>query len=556
MKNNLFLPLTSSILLLSCHSPAERKLAQIDVLLYQHPDSAFAELKRFSTDHLNRNKDKCYYGLLFSAALDKNYVDVTDDSLINLSARYYEKHGSLYNKMRSHYYQGVVRMNAKRYPAAFRAFEEAEQEALAINDLRHLGLIFRNMGNMFNQTGNFIEAKRHNKKAQDCFIKNNDTIYAQSITYSLAVNYMNNTSLLSNTEDLDSCQYYLKPLLSNKGNPTLQAYSSILYACTLVAKRDSLEKAISLYRAVPLSLLDYQDLAYCAIAFAETGQLDSATLWMNHAYHACHTRTQHEALNSLLFKIDTIEGRYKEALDKVIGAMAVQDSVTRVRLQQSLSVAQKEYYQQEVALQKNQILRQRMGISAICIIALLTILSFLLLMQNRKKLQENLLKEQMAQLAITRQIVRKENGTLVGALFMEKTARLFGLSLQYYEAKDDVEKAASLQEFKNVARELENEPAFFDQLENNLNLYCSGIMDKLNKQVPEIKGNNRKIIALFFAGIPDPVVQILMRRNSLGSLRTLRTRFRQTIKKANATDESLFLDMLETEKQAGKKTKE
>ena len=81
-------------------------------------------------------------------------------------------------------------------------------------------------------------------------------------------------------------------------------------------------------------------------------------------------------------------------------------------------------------------------------------------------------------------------------------------------------------------------------------------MDKLNKQVPEIKGNNRKIIALFFAGIPDPVVQILMRRNSLGSLRTLRTRFRQTIKKANVTDESLFLDMLETEKQAGKKTKE
>ena len=162
----------------------------------------------------------------------------------------------------------------------------------------------------------------------------------------------------------------------------------------------------------------------------------------------------------------------------------------------------------------------------------------------------------MAQLAITRQIVRKENGTLVGALFMEKLVRLFGLSLQYYEAKDDAEKAASLQEFKNVARELENAPAFFDQLENNLNLYCSGIMDKLNKQVPEIKGNNRKIIALFFAGIPDPVVQILMRRNSLGSLRTLRTRFRQTIKKANVTDESLFLDMLETEKQAGKKTKE
>ena len=74
-------------------------------------------------------------------------------------------------------------------------------------------------------------------------------------------------------------------------------------------------------------------------------------------------------------------------------------------------------------------------------------------------------------------------------------------------------------------------------------------------RVPAIKGTNRKIIALFFAGIPDPVVQILMRRGSLGSLRTLRTRFRQTIKEANAPDESLFIDMLEIEKQPGKNQK-
>ena len=77
-------------------------------------------------------------------------------------------------------------------------------------------------------------------------------------------------------------------------------------------------------------------------------------------------------------------------------------------------------------------------------------------------------------------------------------------------------------------------------------------MSKLKDQVPGIKGNNRKIIALFFAGIPDSVVQILMQRMSIGSLRTLRSRFRNAIKDAHAPDETLFLGMLETEKQAGR----
>ncbi|MBR2198579.1 MAG: hypothetical protein IJ909_09265, partial [Fibrobacter sp.] len=77
----------------------------------------------------------------------------------------------------------------------------------------------------------------------------------------------------------------------------------------------------------------------------------------------------------------------------------------------------------------------------------------------------------------------------------------------------------------------------------------------LKDQVPGIRGNNRRIISLFFAGIPDPVVQIIMQRVSVGSLRTLRSRFRQAIKDAHAPDEILFLDMLDIEKQPGRKQK-
>ena len=74
----------------------------------------------------------------------------------------------------------------------------------------------------------------------------------------------------------------------------------------------------------------------------------------------------------------------------------------------------------------------------------------------------------MAQLVITRQVIRKDNRALVGALFMERLKQLFGLSHQYFEAKDDVEKAESLQEFKKIAHELEREPQFFEDLEKKI----------------------------------------------------------------------------------------
>ena len=84
----------------------------------------------------------------------------------------------------------------------------------------------------------------------------------------------------------------------------------------------------------------------------------------------------------------------------------------------------------------------------------------------------------------------------------------------------------------------------FEGLEMDLNQYCSGIMEKLRNQVPRIKGDNLKVIALFFAGVPDAYIQAILNRMSTGSLRTLRSRLRSMIKDAHAPDEELFMSML------------
>lgn len=542
----------SFLLMTSCRSSVENQLSKIDGLLNQYPDSALSALKQLDTSHLDMEKNRAYYHLLYSAALDKNYIDITDDSNISLAADYYANSKDSYNRMRSYYYQGIIRKNAGNYPAAIVSLEKAADEAKNINDLRYLGLSYRNMGSLFHTTNNNKEAITYKKAAISCFEKNKDSLFAQYAIYSLAVEFLNNSEGYLNNRDIDSCLLYARHLLSCTTSESLRHYTNLLYAQAHVIKGDSLRQAIDIFSNSPRLYFSIRDYGYCAYAFAKIGLLDSAQKWRDAAYGIAQTSTQKAVLNSMLFRIDSLEGNYLEALRKTTSAMAIQDSVTRVLLQQSLSVAQKNYFQQESSLRKIQMKRQRLVSFTVFLLLIILCLILFMLLSNEKKKQEAQLKEQMAQLAVYQQETRKGNGSLVGALFMERISRLFGLSIQYYEAGNDIEKSNSLSEFKKAAKELAETPAIFQELENNLNTYCSGIMDKLKDQVPGIKGNNRKIIALFFAGIPDPVVKILMQRVSVGSLRTLRSRFRQIIKDSSASDERLFLDMLEAEKQPGK----
>ena len=73
-------------------------------------------------------------------------------------------------------------------------------------------------------------------------------------------------------------------------------------------------------------------------------------------------------------------------------------------------------------------------------------------------------------------------------------------------------------------------------------------MEKLRTHVPQIKGENLRIIVLFFAGYSYETVQLLLNKVSVESLKTARSRFRKEILHANSPDGAFFLDMLEVKR--------
>lgn len=256
-------------------------------------------------------------------------------------------------------------------------------------------------------------------------------------------------------------------------------------------------------------------------------------------------------LSFIKSKIELRRGHYPEAFDLVNHVTQVQDSLTRTILKQSISVAQRDYYKSVSALQKERISSMKKIWGLISLIVLLSFALIVLGIILRSKEKDRLLKDLMTSLAIKKQHLDdayKMNASLLGSLFSSRIDHLDMLSERYYRMDEGEEKDAVFKEIKESIYALRRNPELLLSLEKDLNRYCDGIMTKFRAQVPRVKGDNLKIITLFFAGVSDEIIHLLLNTVSSNSLRMTRSRFRKEILAANAPDSELFFNMLEKRK--------
>ena len=89
-----------------------RQLDDVEAYINEHPDSALSVLDSLSTTGIQGREANAKFALLYSIALDKSYIDATDDSLINIAVDWHRKHGTAGERLKSYYYQGRVYQNS------------------------------------------------------------------------------------------------------------------------------------------------------------------------------------------------------------------------------------------------------------------------------------------------------------------------------------------------------------------------------------------------------------------------------------------------------------
>jgi len=103
----------------------------------ERPDSALSLLSVIDGIRLT-DEAKARHALLLSQAYDKNYIDVTDDSLVSIAVNYYNATDNHRNKMLAKYYWAVVHMNQQDFYGALSEALDVEKIATQLGDSSYL----------------------------------------------------------------------------------------------------------------------------------------------------------------------------------------------------------------------------------------------------------------------------------------------------------------------------------------------------------------------------------------------------------------------------------
>ena len=143
-------------------------LNDVESYIMEHPDSALVVLEAIDREELTTDRSRAHHALLHAMALDKNWVDVTNDSLALVAVNYYKDNGPRSNYARSLYYLGKCYYYAHEYDKAILELSKAESVAAECDSL-YLGMIKTEQANTYSNTYNSIEELKCIQEAVNIF---------------------------------------------------------------------------------------------------------------------------------------------------------------------------------------------------------------------------------------------------------------------------------------------------------------------------------------------------------------------------------------------------
>lgn len=179
------------LVLASCGgSRSLESLAEVEGYISDEPEKALAVLDSLEGTGLRGGEAEAKFALLYSMALDKNWIDVADDSLINVAVRRYSRRGSADERLKAYYYQGRVYQNRGDDEAAMESFVKAEASAPDAEDGVAKGMLYRAMAYIYASIFDLERGEEYAGYAAECYREAGDIDkYAETLTFLSSIFY-------------------------------------------------------------------------------------------------------------------------------------------------------------------------------------------------------------------------------------------------------------------------------------------------------------------------------------------------------------------------------
>ncbi len=544
------------VLSTGCDRRSSVIMDRAEALMTDYPDSSLFLLEQIPSEELCTARTKARYALLKTMALDKNYMDMADDSLSRMAYDYYQYHGSTANRMKSTYYLGVIEENGENLIDAAIHFKEAETLAEQLQDNHFLGLSCQHLSGIFARNYDHNEALKYARKAKNAFDKANEIISAwysgidEAKQYRLLGEIPQAHAILDSLRSLyfpskEQLSYYF----SQKGELyylTKQFDKAHEFFNLAISDNYTLPKAFLGDLAVTEEMIGNHTVADSLLEVLGTrtrSQIDSITL----------LNTKHN--------ISFLRGDYNDAYDYMIAATKLQDKAVIMLLNQSVAHTFQSYYEDKFQLAKEKANTRLFVI--LLIVSMLVSLTFVTVHLIRKK-NKQLMREMSIIDDIKTDLIRlqdrnKDLGTVIYSLMQDKINVMQQLSETYFQWSDDsiasrekregkILKEDAISQFRYQIRQLRGDTHFLEDIEKALDDSNNGIMKRLRSNITTLGDHTLKeidynLLTLLFAGFPIKSISFLMNMTE-SSVRTRKTRYKQWFQKRDDADSKKFAQWL------------
>lgn len=558
-----------------------RKMDTADVVMWTRPDSALAVLKSIDTLDLRTEKRKARYSLLYTMALDRNHLTITDLQVITPAALYYVNHGSNDDKMKMYFYLGTVKQDTGDINSAIVSYIQSKEYSSNSDDLRFKGLISSAISDVYELNGNYYESITYTKDAIDYFSQARDSFRLWNTTGALANRYLD----VSDWEKADSV--YSVFFSQSIRDTSIYARHMLNLAWANIFKPDAdFHKSIDLFRKATIEYGEspsFNDYCVYAYALERTGDPKTGD---NIIRQLEQSEIDSTSLNTWRYRILKHRKEYKEALLLLEQAVKEQNSQVLRSVGQSVALTQSDYYEDKSLLLDKDRRIQSLIKWEVMLLSLVVVLSVLWIYSVRKRrwkvqfeemssindevsrrLDEALLSKsehirQIESLEYANMKAKSEIVTLSEKLSASgKERMLLDLRSKYVEAnkvkyqqlndlchlylegsmssRDNKDKIyTKVKEILSILDE-PNQMGLESMLDDNLD----GVMRRLRSAMPDLPEKDFRFISFMILGFDAKTVARIMGYN-VGTIYSKRYSLKSKISKLELEDKDLILELI------------
>lgn len=581
------------LMLSSCNrdSDMKRMLSSAESLMNEHPDSALTLLENIEKNFLSKEEDKARYALLLTQARNKCYICETDDSLINVAVRYYNKHSSKGFFLKSCFYKAEILFNKQEYNLAVIMAMKAYELAKETDDFYWIAKSDELLSNIFSKTYNNQEALKYSAEAALYYKKAGKMRNHRYALCDLAVTYANIDSLHASLTLLDSIKSMasIPPMDSALVTYCIRTYIPVcLYNKDFHGAKSYIKELSSFKNYYELDANEYTYMAEVAIAL---GEQDSLTNIINSAQSLAKTLPEKATVNSMMANYFISKNQFKEAQICTDSALVYQNKVVSETLKQSVVTAQRDFYnaQSESIKKQSESMKRVIIIGVIAVVCISALCAYFYRLKIRIKngeiekrmneilvlsekiqnknnenivlsstlsekddnishlngklvLQQNDINQLTSQLT-TQQTKSESLKNLVENLFKDKWKTINLLCDEFFEkGNSEKAKATIINEVEKEIKRICN-PKNLKAIETAVNDCMDGIVSKLRVQCPFLKPEDILFITLLYAGFA-PWAVCIFTGIKLKYFYNKRSRLSERIMKSNAPEKILFVEKM------------